>query len=616
MTRTKPRWTAGAARVGAATLSGGAALASILSYTSSAGIAMPGAAAVAALRVHTVTIGPTIDTAEAIGDTIQLAAVVTDSSGTVLMGIVPAWTTGDPTVALVTQAGTVTAQGAGATAIVVRVGQVEARSRIVVRQVPASLEMGDTAVTVPENQRAALTAHVADARGNPIVGAEVSWAATDPVIALVEGSEVVGVSPGRSEVSASAGPLVRSLPVEVVPVPSSITVLGGEGQHGPAGRTLAAPVSAQIVCRTGRPMAGVPATFRSMSPNSAAEPAVDTSDARGMVHTSWRLGDTPGRQQLMVHVDGVGVVPALAAEADPVPSNTRIELLPAEPTGRAGDTLGQPIVVRVSDSLGNALSDVPVTWSALDGGAIGGITARTDSLGEGRATWTLGPRAGRQRARIQVGAARSIPPLIATATAFPGPALGPMIKSGDRQLGTVGTALKLPLVFRVVDKQGNPVAGVAIQVEALAGKVAESKIVSDSAGYAKVRWTLGRAGGLQRLEAFLDGDTVRTEVTALARPGKAAKLAFLSPPDVARSGKPLPKPLVVQVTDGYGNPLGGQTVVFTSTSGTVTPSRGLTDVEGRATVRWTPGPKSRKPELSGQVAGSEVQRTLTLSARP
>ena len=40
-----------------------------------------------------VTLGPAIDTADAIGDTIQLAAVVTDSTGTALMGVAPAWTT-------------------------------------------------------------------------------------------------------------------------------------------------------------------------------------------------------------------------------------------------------------------------------------------------------------------------------------------------------------------------------------------------------------------------------------------------------------------------------------------------------------------------------------------
>ena len=70
------------------------------------------------------------------------------------------------------------------------------------------------------------------------------------------------------------------------------------------------------------------------------------------------------------------------------------------------------------------------------------------------------------------------------------------------------------------------------------------------------------------------------------------------------------------MTDAYGNALGGQTVLFKPSSGTVTPARGLTDVEGRTTVRWTPGTKSRKPELSGTVVGSDVQRTLTVSARP
>jgi hypothetical protein len=109
---------------------------------------------------------------------------------------------------------------------------------------------------------------------------------------------------------------------------------------------------------------------------------------------------------------------------------------------------------------------------------------------------------------------------------------------------------------------------------------------------------------------------VETEVTALARPGKPAKLAFVSPPETAKPGRPLPKPLVVQVTDAYGNPLGGQTVVFKPSSGSVTPTRGLTDADGRTKVRWTPGPKSKKPELTGTVAGSDVTGRLVLTARP
>jgi hypothetical protein len=308
----------------AATLSGGAALASILSYTSAAGIPVPGVPS-PVLRAHSVTLAPAIDSAAALGDTIQLAAVVIDSSGTVMSGIAPAWTTGDPSIAVVSQAGTVTAQGPGTTAIVVRVGPLEARSRIVVRQVPAALEVGDTVVRVSESERVPLAAHVVDARGHPIVGADVTWSAPDPTVATIEGADLVGVGPGSTVLTAMAGPLQRILPAEVIPVPGSITVLGGEGQRGPVSRPLPVPVIAQIVSRTGRPMPGVAAAFHSPSPGASAEPASDTSDARGMVRTTWRLGDTPGRQQLLISVDGVAVAPALGAEASwrPDPSAAR-----------------------------------------------------------------------------------------------------------------------------------------------------------------------------------------------------------------------------------------------------------------------------------------------------
>jgi hypothetical protein len=616
VTKTKPRWTAGAGRVGAATLSAGAALASILSYTSSAGIPVPGVPP-AALRAHNVTLGPALDTAYAIGDTIQLAAVVTDSSGTAMMGIAPAWTSGDPSIAMVSQAGTVTAQGAGATAIVVRVGPLEARSRIVVLQRPASLEMDDTLVRVPESERMPLAAHVVDARGHPIVGADVTWSAPDPTIATVEGEDVVGISPGRTALTAMAGQLQVLLPVEVIPVPSSITVLGGEGQRGPAGRPLSLPVAAQIVSRTGRPIPGVVATFHSLSPGALAEPALDTSDARGMVRTSWRLGDLPGRQQLTISVDGVSVTPALGAEADPVPANAKVELISGAPSGEVGDTLREPVAVRVTDSLGRALGDVPVAWSALDGGTLTAVAARTDSLGEARATWRLGSKAARQRARVQVGNARTMPPLTAVAMANAGEAASVALKSGDRQLGVVGAPLRSPIVLRTVDRYGNAVPRELVRLEPATGRLADSSVTTDSTGQVKVLWTLGgRPAGLQRMVVRLAGDTVETEVTALARPGKPAKLAFVSPPETAKPGRPLPKPLVVQVTDAYGNPLGGQTVVFKPSSGSVTPARGLTDADGRTKVRWTPGPKSKKPELTGTVAGSDVTRTLVLSARP
>lgn len=615
VSKPKQRWPAGVAQAVTATLSGGAALVSILNYTSSAGIPVPGIPSPAS-RAHSVTVGPAVDTATAVGDTIQLAAVITDSSGAILAGVSPSWTSGDPSVAEVSPAGTVTSRGPGATSIVVRAGAAETRSRIVVLQHPAALQLDDTLLRVPEGERMPLTARVVDARGNAIVGADVAWSAPDPAIAKVEGADAVGMSPGRTSLLAMAGQLQAALPVEVTPVAGSITVLGGDGQRGPAGAPLPLPVTAQIVSRGGRPIAGVVASFHADAPGAEAVPALDTSDARGMVSAAWRLGEVPGRQQLSISVENVSVAPALSAEADPVPANTRVEVATPDSAGQVGDSLREPVLVRVTDTLGRALADLPVAWSALGGGGLTPHAPRTDSLGEARATWTLGPKAGRQRARVQVGNARTLPPASVTARAEPGPAAAVSAVTGDRQTGSAGRALARPLVLKAMDRHGNPVAGAGLRLLPAAGRPADSVLTTDSTGAAKVAWTLGGTAGLQRMVVRLDGRRAEIEVTAVARPGKPAKLAFINPPQKGTSGRPLPKPVVVQVTDAYGNPLGGQTVVFRVTSGSVAPARGLTGADGRTSVRWTLGPKSKRPQLSAAVPSSDAKGGLALSARP
>src|SRR5438045_298075 len=50
-----------------------------------------------------VRLNPTVDTAYAIGDTIRFAATVADKNGSILVGAHPTWTTGDSSVATVSE---------------------------------------------------------------------------------------------------------------------------------------------------------------------------------------------------------------------------------------------------------------------------------------------------------------------------------------------------------------------------------------------------------------------------------------------------------------------------------------------------------------------------------
>src|ERR1043165_9570186 len=62
-----------------------------------------------------VRLGPTADTANAIGDTVRFAATIADKKGSILIGAAPTWTTGDTNVAVVASDGSVIARGAGST---------------------------------------------------------------------------------------------------------------------------------------------------------------------------------------------------------------------------------------------------------------------------------------------------------------------------------------------------------------------------------------------------------------------------------------------------------------------------------------------------------------------
>ncbi|MGH7498767.1 MAG: hypothetical protein ACREL3_07945 [Gemmatimonadales bacterium] len=613
--RAKPGWVASIWKLGVGTLSAGAALVSILSSSSTLKdfVGLPNKEAAIGPEARWAGLTPSTSTATSLGDSIQLAVTVTDARGATLTGITPVWTSTDEGVASVDQGGTVVARGAGVTTIVVSVGRVVARSRIAVRQEAAGIRLGDSLLRIPEGERGQPLAAVVDARGARITGATVAWRTSDAAIVAVDTlNQALGMTPGEATLTAVSGELQAGLRVEVLAVPASVTVVAGEDQRAPAGRPLSTPVTAQVVSRSGRPVSGVPVEFRIQNGQGSCLPAMDTSDVRGTVRTVWTLGEVPGRQHLAIATEGVSVLPVLTAEADPVPAYTRVTLVSEDLTGPVGDTLSQPVLVRVTDSAGVALADVPASWSTPDGGSVVALGSRTDSLGETRARWKLGPKAGRQRIQVQIGNARTMPTLTGRGTGQPGSAASIRVRAGDDQVGTVGALLSRAVVVAAVDRLGNPVPDARLAVVPRNGSVPDSSMRTDSTGQAKLRWTLGRAAGQQRMGVRLESASSGLDLTARARSRNAAKLEFLPFHAALGSGHSLEKSLLVAVTDEFGNSVAERTVRFRSASGSVSPARAVTDAQGQARVRWAPARGSGKRSLIAEVPGTEAKATLTL----
>ena len=602
----------------------GAAIVSILSFARSYGIIGDDAShlAVGSLGAAWVGLSPAADTAESVGDTLRFAATVTSKTGAVLVGSWIQWTSDDTTIATVRGDGSVIANRPGTTNVVVIVGEHIARSRVVVRQRPAGIRFAsDSEFVVPENGKAEIRPYVVDARGFAIVGMHPSVRVADTAVVSTDSSGyVIPNGLGRTSLVARVDTLTATATVRVSAVPTSIVAVSGTNQNALAGRPLAAPLTVRVLSMRGKPIPGIPVHFTTGDGHGMLTPSTTTTDSLGRARTAWTLGSIPGRHRLNARVEGLDSILTIVAEADPIASNVRHTLIGDDQEGTAGDTLPERIGIRITDSTGLPLLDVPIIWTAPAGDSIIAAADRTDSLGVVEAIWKLGPGMARRRARVQVGKTRAISPFSLDATALPGAAHSLAAKSGNEQKATAGSSLAAPIVLRVADRFGNPLAGVAVTLEPGAGSVPDSIVTTDSTGQVTVRWKLGAAAGGQKLAARAEGVEKALEISATATVGRVAKAAFGGAPAAVTPGKLLAPSPAVTITDAHDNPIAGVSVTFTASTGTVSPTTVKTDATGRAVAKWLLGPGTAAQTLTAVVKGTTAKAVLEVkpgaAARP
>jgi hypothetical protein len=188
------------------------------------------------------------------------------------------------------------------------------------------------------------------------------------------------------------------------------------------------------------------------------------------------------------------------------------------------------------------------------------------------------------------------------------------IVSGDAQKATVNALLRKPIILRVVDKLGNPVAGARVALATQTGVLADTVASTDSTGTVAIKWTMAREVGVQRVVARVDGIERKIEATAAATPALAANLALATESMSGVAGKKLGTPVVATVTDSYGNPVADAVVSFNTKTGSVSPARISTDAKGHAQTRWLLGRTAGEQALVAVVQGHDVRGTITVQA--
>jgi Bacterial Ig-like domain (group 1) len=189
-----------------------------------------------------------------------------------------------------------------------------------------------------------------------------------------------------------------------------------------------------------------------------------------------------------------------------------------EQSRAVGEAL-EPLVVQVMDENQHPVIGLSVAFQLSDpaGGAVSPATATTNSAGEAVAQWTLGTLPGRYEVvATLVGATGEDKVAEFHATAAPGAPASLAAQTPLDQPGRREQAVLTPPVVQVKDRFDNPVPGVAVVWQVIAGEGQAVPIngSTDSEGKASVQWTLGNRIGVHKLTAAVEGAGAPVTFTA------------------------------------------------------------------------------------------------------
>lgn len=164
---------------------------------------------------------------------------------------------------------------------------------------------------------------------------------------------------------------------------------------------------------------------------------------------------------------------------------------------------------------------------------------------------------------------------------------------GTPQTGTTEDPLAQELVVQVSDRKGRPVPAtpVAWAVDQGGGTLSAASTTTDSAGRARVRWTLGAGTGTFTARATVQGLAAAAFTATAVWPQPAQLLVVSGDRQDGAPAGPLADPLVVKVVSAQGRPVPQAVVAWSVTGGggTLSAATATTDATGMARVAWTLG---------------------------
>lgn len=296
--------------------------------------------------VEAIVVTPAISTLS-VGSQLELSAQVLDGSGTAVPDRPVHWASEDPSIAIVSGDGTVTAVGVGTVQVAASTGGRSGLAQITVTTTPvASVQITPTNKALFVEESFQFNAEARDAGGNVLPGRPITWSSNNEAVATVSASGLVtALSPGGAIISATsegrsapASITVSAIPVFTVQVrPPAMTLTDGQ----------TAQLEAQPVDADGKPLVGRLVLWFT---NNAAVASVT---ANGLV-----TAQAPGSAVITATSEGKSATSTVTVNA---PAPNVVVLTPAQVLVQEGGTAA--LSAQVLDNLGRPMPDAIVTYA-------------------------------------------------------------------------------------------------------------------------------------------------------------------------------------------------------------------------------------------------------------
>ena len=574
---------------------------------------------VLARRDRVVVTPPTLELPK-VGDVGTFTATVVDRRGNAIPTERVTWSIANAQVGTIVTGGTIQGIRAGETTVSARSVSDPSLSGTAVFRVraadPRVARIDITPADATLRTIGATQAYVATARdgaGNVLPNVQLVWSSSTPAIAAVNASGVAtAVSSGSTTISATADTVSGSATLRIVPAATRLLLVAGDNQRDTVAKQTSAPVSVRTVDANGAPVAATTVRFAADGDGSSISPATVVTGNDGIAQARISLGTVARSYRFTASADSLAGSPvAFSATATPgAPASLFINRAPSSPVQSRIPFATQP-EIGVMDAHGNAVVRGGLTITAANANGLAfGANAATDAT-SGHAIYTalsIGGTVGDRTLTFSSPGLRSISTHV-TLTAG-APASVTAVNSAT-QTAQVGTSVPVAPSVRVVDADGNPVAGVTVvfAVTAGNGSLVNASVTTDANGVATVgSWTLGSTPGANTVVASVGTLNSAFNATATPMPGAEYVVTPAATSVVVGTGVTV----TAQLADANHNPVStpGRIITWSSTNGgSFSSGTSTTNASGQATVTFTASTTAGVTHVATATDGSSITGT-------